>query len=84
MTTAGTEVSLTAASQLVSGPVAIKALSTNTGTMYIGNAGDGTVSSSSGYPLAAGEQIILNLVGDMTEIMVDASVNGEKVAWLIL
>ncbi len=83
VTTAGTEAAL-ATSQPVAGPVAIKALTTNTGLVYIGNAGDGTLSSSSGYPLAAGESVTLNLVGNLAEIMVDSAVNGEGVAWLIL
>ncbi len=83
VTTAGTEVAL-AVSQPVAGPVAIKALAANTGLVFIGNAGDGTVSSASGYQLSAGEQIVLNLVGDLAEIMVDSAINGEGVCWLIL
>lgn len=82
VTTAGTEVAL--GSGRANAPVAIKALSTNTGKMYIGNAGDNTVSSSTGYSLSAGDQIIMAYLGDLADVMVDSSVDGEKVCWLIL
>lgn len=82
VTTAGTEVAL--GSGRINGPLAVRALSANTGKMYIGNAGDGTVASTTGYELAAGDQIILGYVGDLATIMVDSSVNGEKVCWLAL
>jgi len=77
-------VPLSASGVVADGPVAIRALSANTGKMYIGNAGDGTVASTSGYELAAGDQLILSYVGALDNILVDASVNGEKVCWLIL
>lgn len=82
VTTAGTEVAL--GTGLPQSAVLVKALSTNTGIMYVGNAGDGTVASTTGYPLSAGDQLIFEYVDDLSKIMVDASVNGEKVAWLIL
>jgi len=82
--TAGTEVVLAAAGTRANGPVAIRALTANTGFMYIGNAGDGTVASTTGYQLDAGDQIIFSYVGDLSSIMVDSSVNNEKVCWLIL
>lgn len=78
VTTAGTEVML---GERMLGFIAVKALSTNTGIMYIGNAGDNTVSSSTGYPLLAGEEII---VEDLGNLWVDASNSGEKVAWMLL
>jgi hypothetical protein len=81
---AGTEVVLVAAATRVNVAVAIRALSTNTGKMYIGNTGAGVVSSTTGYELSAGDQIILEQITDLSEIMVDASVSGEKVCWLIL
>ena len=81
---AGTEVVLAISGNRSNGALAIKALSTNTGIMYVGNAGDGTVSSSTGYPLSAGESVIFSYIGDLSTIMVDASVNGETVAWVIL
>ena len=84
VTTAGTEVVLAAAGVRKNVAVAIRALSTNTGIMYIGNTGAGVVSSTTGYGLTAGQQIIIEQVADLSEIMVDSSVNGEKVCWLIL
>jgi hypothetical protein len=83
VTTAGTEVPLSS-SGYPAEMVAIRALSTNTGKMYIGNDGSGAVSSSTGYELSAGDQVVLMNVGALDTIMVDASVNGQKVCWLIL
>ena len=82
--TAGTELALVAASQIVQCPVAIRAMSANTGYMYIGHDGAGAVASTTGYQLAAGDQIILQYVYDLYEIFVDSSVNGEAVCWLLL
>jgi len=82
--TAGTELPLTATEVRANGPVAIKAHAANTGLIYIGNAGDGTVSSTTGFQLSAKEQVVLAYVGDLRAIMVDSAVNGEGVSWLIL
>ena len=81
VTTAGTEVRL-ATNQPSRGLVYIRALSANTGKMYIGNDGADAVSSSTGYELAAGDQVIVTLT-NLNQLWVDASVNGEKVCWLI-
>ena len=81
VTTAGTEVILNANQACRS--VVIKALSTNTGIMYVGNDGDNAVSSSTGYPLSAKDYVVLEVL-NLNNIYVDASVNGEKVAWIIL
>ena len=82
VTTAGTEVQLHA-SLLANCAVMIKALPANTGIMYVGQAA-GAVSSSTGLPLSAGDALIMDNVGNLNEIWVDASVNGESVAWLLL
>ena len=82
VTTAGTEVRL-ATSQPCKGSVYIKALSTNTGIVYVGNDGADAVSSTSGYPLSAGDQIVLEEIENLNQLWVDASVSGEKVAWLL-
>ena len=81
VTTAGTEVAL--GTGTINGIVAIKALPTNTGYMYVGNNGSGAVASTTGYPLSAGEYIFLS-IGDLDTVMVDSSVNGEKVAWIAI
>jgi hypothetical protein len=83
VTTAGIELAL-AASMQVQCAVAVKALTTNTGLMYIGNAGDDTVSSITGFPLAAGDVIIFEYVDNLDNIWVDSAVNGEGVAYLVL
>jgi hypothetical protein len=81
VTTAGTEVQLNANQACNS--VIIKALSTNTGIMYVGNDGANAVSSSTGYPLNKDEYVVLEVL-NLNNVYVDASVNGEKVAWIIL
>ena len=79
VTTAGTEVQ----GPSVSGtPFQIKALPTNTGVMYVGNDGSNAVSSSTGYPLSAGDVVILGNITNLNQIYVDSSINGEKVAWI--
>lgn len=83
VTTAGTEVAL-AASGDPECSVQVKALTTNTGLVYVGNAGDGTVSSSTGFPLSAGESVVFGYVAHLTDILVDSAVNGEGVAWIVL
>ena len=61
--------------------VFIKALQDNTGYMYVGNNGDATVSSSTGFQLDAGDVIYIP-VSMLSDIWVDSSVNGEKVCWI--
>ena len=82
VTTAGTEVQLHANQPCNS--VIIKALTANTGIMYVGNDGANAVSSTTGYPLSSGESPIVLEVKNLSQIYIDASVNGEKVAWIIL
>jgi hypothetical protein len=64
--------------------VMVKALPANTGVAYVGNDGAGDVSSSNGLPLSASESVVFALVGDLREIWLDATVNAEGVAWLLL
>ncbi len=77
VTTAGTEVALAASQAILSG-VTIKALASNTGIMYIGA---NPVTSSTGFALAAGEQIFIE-ISNLATVYVDASVNGEKVSYI--
>jgi hypothetical protein len=81
VTTAGTEVPLTASSQPANCAVSVKALSTNTGLIYLGGP---SVSSTDGYELSASEQVILDFVSDLINLWIDSSVNGEGVTWLLL
>lgn len=82
VTTAGTELQL-ATARVVNCAVMVKALPGNGGVMYVGQAA-GAVSSSTGMPLSPGDALIFENVGDLSEIWVDATVNGEGVAWLLL
>ncbi len=59
--------------------ISIKALSTNTDLVYVG---DSTVSAADGYELAAGESIDLELE-DTSVLYVDAAVSGEGVSYLL-
>ena len=79
---AGTEVVL--GSQLVNGPLMVKALDTNTDVVAIGNDGAGAVSVSSGMRLEAGECVVFDFVGNLGALWVDVAVGGEGVCWLAL
>lgn len=76
VTTAGTRVTL-ASSQAVKS-VTIKAKIANTGTIYVG---DGSVASSNGFALAAGETLSLDLA-NLNTVNLDASVSGEGVTYI--
>jgi hypothetical protein len=78
---AGTALQL--GSGLINGPIMIKALTTNTGLMFVGNV-NGDVAVTNGYPLAAGDTVILYNIGNLENIWIDSAVNGESVAWLAL
>jgi len=82
VTTAGTAEAL--GTENIQGPLMVKALAGNTGFIYLGNDGAGDVSSSSGLVLDAGEAVVFDWVGSLNALMVDASVNGEGVAWIRL
>jgi len=75
--TAGTAVILTTATK--TDTVTIKALSTNTGNVYVG---DNTVSSTNGFPLASSESISIDLDHNVSNLYIDADNNGEGVAWI--
>ena len=81
VTTAGTEVQLNANQACRS--VVIKALTANTGIMYVGNNGSNAVASTTGYPLSASEYVVLE-IKNLNNVYVDATVNGEGVAWIVL
>lgn len=84
VTTAGTEVALKTTTFKVRN-FAIKALHANTGFIYVGRNG---VTSSTGYPLDAGESVAAAAIMtrgsdgsyDLSQIYIDSSVNGEGVA----
>ena len=76
--TAGTEEAIATTQALAAGIIYIKALPTNTGYVYVGK---DPVTSSTGYPLLAGEEIVI-LTDNLLDVFVDVSVNGEGVAYL--
>lgn len=82
VTTAGTAEALGTVS--INGALMVKALTTNTGLAYVGNDGAGDVASTNGMPLAAGDAVIFNYVGNLSTIWIDVATNGEGVAWLAL
>ena len=73
---AGTRVAL-ASAQAVLG-VTIKALSTNSGKIYVGGA---AVAAANGFQLAAGETASLD-ISDLSTIEIDSDINGEGVTYL--
>jgi len=77
VTTATTRESLAASQAILSG-VTIKALSANTGTVYVGGA---TVAAANGFPLLAGESVFLE-VANLATVYLDVSVNGEGVSYI--
>ena len=84
VTTAGTAVRLSAASNPCTGPLMVKALDTNTGVVALGGDGSGDVTVSNGLRLEAGDAVVFEFVGNMYDIWLDSAVNGEGVSWLLL
>lgn len=80
--TAGTALQL-ASTRVVNCPVIIKALPTNVGTMFVG-AVSGDVTLDNGLPLSAGDAVVFSFVSDLSNIWIDATSSGDKVAWLLL
>lgn len=78
VTTAGTEV---AGPDVPGGMFAIKAHPDNTDTVWVGNVGSGVVSSSTGFPLNPGQSVVIE-IANLSLLMFDADVNGEKICWL--
>jgi hypothetical protein len=59
----------------------IKALAGNTGKVYVGNAGDGTISATTGFELSAGNVIQIQ-VSNLKDLWFDAATNGDKFCWI--
>ena len=78
VTSAGTAVPLTDESTSLTSGVRVKALADNTGTVYVG---DENVAAATGYPLAAGEEVFVE-INDLATVYVDAAEDGDAVAYL--
>ncbi len=76
VSTAGSRTTLAGATTCKS--VTIKALSTNTGFIYVGNS---TVTSANGFQLLAGDTVSLD-IADLTTVNIDSSVNGEGCTYI--
>jgi hypothetical protein len=62
----------------------VKALPSNTGTVYVGNDGAGDVASTNGLALSAGDAVVFAWVSSLSALMVDSAVNAEGVSWIML
>jgi proline racemase len=82
VSTAGTAVAL--GSIRIDGPLAVKALDTNTGVVALGNDGANDVTVSNGLRLEAGEVVFFEWVGELGSICLDSAVNGEGVSWIAI
>jgi hypothetical protein len=80
ITTAGTAVQ---GPDIQGGAFIVKAHPDNSDTIWVGNDGDGDVTSSNGFPLDAGEGIILR-TPNLNTYWFDADSSGDKACWLRL
>ena len=79
VTTAGTAVVGTT-TEVYSG-FFIRALSGNTGNVYVGNNGSDDVASTNGFELAPGDQIYIE-APNLNELYFDVATGGDAVSWL--
>lgn len=71
-------------SQAVNGALAVKALATNSGMIFLGRDDAGAVGADCGFELAAGEQVAFAFNGHLSSLLLDAEVSGEGVCWIML
>lgn len=72
---AGTEVNLPA---MIIKSVTIKALSTNTGIIYVGNS---SVSNANGFQLSAGDTISID-IANLGAVWIDSSISNEGISYI--
>jgi hypothetical protein len=82
LTTAGVVYPL--GTQTFNNGILVKALSTNTGIVYIGNDGADTISTTTGFPLDAGNMLVFYNIGNLATIFCIGTVNLDKIAILDL
>jgi len=60
----------------------IKALPGNSAAVYVGNDGNDTISSGTGYVLNPGDEVVFP-VRSLSDVWFDAAVDGQKACWAI-
>lgn len=82
VTTAGSAETL--GTETINGPVMVKALSSNSGAIAIGNDGANDITMSNGLLLDASDIVVFDFVGHLSSLFIDAETDGDGVAWLML
>lgn len=82
VTAAGTAEALGTA--LINGPLIVKGLLANVGSVFVGNDGAGDVTSANGLELAAGDVVVFDHVSSLSALILDSAENGEGVSWVAL
>ena len=77
--TVGTSAVSLGASALLTTGVYVRAMSANTGVVYVGK--DNTVTASTGYYLAAGDSVFVS-INDLTKVFLIASAAAQGVCFL--
>lgn len=77
-TTAGVAVQIASSTSIAS--VTLRALSSNTGKVYVGNS---TVTALNGFQLAADETVSID-INNLNKVYIDVAVNGEGVTYIYL
>ena len=77
VTTAGTAVQ----GPSVPGAAFVRALSSNTGAIYVGQDGASDVTSTNGYELSPGDALPF-VVRNLEDYWFDTATNGNKVCWI--
>lgn len=78
------QVTVTTAGTAVTGPdIAgswwyVKGLSTNTGSVFVGNDGSGDVTSSNGFELTTSGGPVMLFASNLQQLVFDAANNGDK------
>jgi hypothetical protein len=81
-TTVQANVALAIGATVVNDVVFVKAHPSNTANIFVGNNGSDTVTSGTGYPLAAGDVIAFD-VGDLGDIFVVSASVGQTACWAL-
>jgi hypothetical protein len=84
------QITVTTAGTAVQGPdipgygFFIRALSTNTGVVYLGNDGADDVTSANGFELSPGDLMFIEIPPTLENIWFDAAEDGDKFCWFCI